>query len=394
MYSFLSKIIKFNTLSVLGIYKTEQGENYYLLTVKKKGNALHILSVSDFPDFDGVLKNIDIQLPVLLVIDGKGVLNKKINFNSDQDINWRKNIDFDSLYHTEYKTSNASFLSFSRRTSIDDVIKQLQANNLQIIEFYLGPLMASNLSKVIDKNVISSFETELIFEGEELLDIKKISDIQVVNYVFDTKTISQYHLPLYGAAIHFFLRTKQVNKSTSATIDIENIVYKKAFNYFGLSMLLLFLTSLLCSYFLIQHYTANNVALNAENIYTHQTYKQILELSQVKERKLKILNETGQLSKKFLTYYVYQLSQSVPNNVHLNELNVFPVSDDIKDNEKVVITSNQIVIKGATTMQNSFDEWLGKLKEMQWIKKFEIVSIKKDKKNIQQFEIKILINNV
>jgi len=394
MYSILSQIIKFNTLSVLGIYKTEMGENYYLLTVKKKGNTLNIISTSEFSHLDILLKSIDIKLPVLLVIDGKGVLSKNIDFNNEADTNWRKNIDFDSLYHTEYKTDNASFLSFSRKTNIDEIITKLQQSNLQIIDFYLGPLMASNLIQLIGKNEVYSSNSMLLFEKEVLTNIKKADTTEVVNYTFDNKTISQYHLPLYGAAIHFFLRTKQITKSNSNNIDVENIIYKRAFNYFGLGMLLLFFVSLLCSYFLIQYYSSKNIELNEKNVYTHQTYKHIMELSQLKERKMKILNETGQLSKNFLSYYIYQLSQSVPGSVHLNELNIFPVTTEIKDNEKVLITSNQIFIKGATITQNSFDNWLDKLKEMRWIKKFEIVSIKKDKKNIQQFEIKILINNV
>jgi Tfp pilus assembly protein PilN len=70
------------------------------------------------------------------------------------------------------------------------------------------------------------------------------------------------------------------------------------------------------------------------------------------------------------------------------------VPKEIKPTEKVTITSNIISIKGFTASGSSLDNWLSALKVMKWIKKFEIVSIKKDKKNIQQFELKIFLNNV
>ncbi|MCO6147915.1 hypothetical protein [Flavobacterium sp. NRK1] len=394
MLSFLSKIIKFNNLMLLGIYKKDDAFTYYTLTVKKKGNTLSIVSSAIYDDLESLLKDSNTRLPVVLLIDGKGVLNKRIDIKNDADITWKKNVDFTSIYFTEVKTPDAGFMSFSRKKNIDDIILQMQQNKLQIVDFYLGPLLSSLLQKTIAKQEIVSGDTVLLFENDSLSEIKKQNTEVIQNYTFSESILSQHHLPLYGAALHFFLKSSQVSKNESESITTENIIYQKSFNYFGVGMLGIFFIALLTSYVLIQYYLGENAKLNEQNIFSYQTYEYIVNLEKQREQKLEILNKTGQLSKKFLSFYVYELSKSAPSSISLTNLEIFPVPKEIKPNEKVNIVPNLIMVKGFTGSGPSLDNWLNELKKMKWIKKFEIVSIKKDKKNIQQFELKILLNNV
>jgi len=394
MLSFLSKIIKFNNLLLLGIYKTDDALSYYTLVVKKKGNTLTIISSAMYDDLESLLKDPNTKLPVILLMDGKGVLNKKIDFKNDADIAWKKNVDFNSIYFTEYKTPDASFMSFSRKKNIDDIILQMQQSKLQIVDFYLGPLLSSLLQKTLAREEIVSGDTVLLFNNGSLSEIKKQSTAILQNYTFAESTLSQHHLPLYGAALHFFLKPVQVSKNESESISTENIIYQKSFNYFGVGMLGMFFIALLTSYMLIQYYLGENAKLNEQNLFSNQTYEYIVNLEKQKEQKLEILNKTGQLSKNFLSFYVYELSKSSPSSISLTNLEIFPVPKEIKPTEKVNIIPNLIMIKGFTASGPSLDGWLTELKKMKWIKKFEIVSIKKDKKNIQQFELKILLNNV
>jgi len=394
MLSFLSKIIKFNNLLLLGIYRTDDDLSFYTLVVKKKGNTLTIISSAMYDDLESLLKDPNAKLPVILLMDGKGVLNKKIDFKNDADIAWKKNVDFNSIYFTEYKTPDAGFMSFSRKKNIDDIILQMQQSKLQIVDFYLGPLLSSLLQKTLAREEIVSRDTVLLFTNGSLSEIKKQSSAIVQNYTFAESTLSQHHLPLYGAALHFFLKPVQVSKNESESISTENIIYQKSFNYFGVGMLGMFFIALLTSYMLIQYYLGENAKLNEQNLFSNQTYEYIVNLEKQKEQKLEILNKTGQLSKNFLSFYVYALSKSSPSSISLTNLEIFPVPKEIKPTEKVNIIPNLIMIKGFTASGPSLDGWLTELKKMKWIKKFEIVSIKKDKKNIQQFELKILLNNV
>ena len=78
----------------------------------------------------------------------------------------------------------------------------------------------------------------------------------------------------------------------------------------------------------------------------------------------------------------------------LNEVNIIPAGKEIKANKKIAFDSKTILVKGETFNESSINKWIDRLKEMNWIKNFEIISLKKNKKNKSQFEVKITIKDV
>lgn len=145
---------------------------------------------------------------------------------------------------------------------------------------------------------------------------------------------------------------------------------------------------------MIQYYGSKNAELNLKNVYSNQSYQKIVDLEKQKENKLNILKESGFLSSKFLTYYGYELIKNLPNDLSLNEVNIIPAGKEIKANKKITFDSKTILIKGETFNESSINKWIDGLKEMNWINNFEIISLKKDKKNKSQFEVKITIKDV
>lgn len=395
MITYLSKIIKINNLNVVGVVKSENGENFHVLTIKRNGNKIDIVSKRAFETFESLSNKIDLKLPVLLVIDGKGVLNKEIDFNKEADVSWHKNIDFDAIYHTSFKSGNNNFISFCRKNSIDEIVAKFKKANFQVIDIYIGSFLAVLLHTTINKDTIVSGDLILSFENEKLVSFTKPEEqIKKETYNIGIDTISSNILALYGALIHFFIQQKEVSKTKNETLNVEEIIYKKAFNVFGVSILVGFLGSLLISYFMIQYYGSKNAELNLKNVYSNQSYQKILVLEKQRQNKLNILKESGFLSSKFLTYYGYELIKNIPNDLSLNEVNIVPIGKEIKPNKKITFDSKTIVIKGETFNETSINKWIDGLKKMNWINNFEIISLKKDKKNKSQFEVKITIKDV
>ncbi|MGK4568991.1 hypothetical protein [Flavobacterium sp. 3HN19-14] len=73
---------------------------------------------------------------------------------------------------------------------------------------------------------------------------------------------------------------------------------------------------------------------------------------------------------------------------------VFPLTKEIKANEKVSFTARQIVLKGSTIDESIFNDWISTFKTLNWISNFEITTLKKDKKDISVFELKITLKDV
>lgn len=395
MFATLSKFVKINDLNVVGVIKKEDYEIYHLLTIKKKANKISMVSKQTFENFEALTKAADKKLPLLIVVEGKGVLNKEIDFENETDVNWQKNIDYNAIYYTDIKGTKSNFISFCRKNIVEETISKFQKNGFQVIDVYIGSFLAALLNNVLQKEILFSTDLKLEFENEKLIHFSKQNEeIKKVNYQIGEETISNTFLPLYGAIIHFFVKQREVSKTINASLNNEELIYKKAFNILGIAILFGFLGSLLISYFLIQYYGTKNSELNLQTVYSNQSYQLILDLEAQKEKKLSLLKESGVLSSKFLSFYGYEIIRTIPGGVSLNELNIIPLKEEYKENKKAVFNNGTIIIKGETFQEPAFNVWLENLKKMNWLQRFEIISLKKDKKNKSIFEIKIILKNV
>lgn len=395
MITYLSKIIRFDSIHVIGIVRSDNAEVYNVLTITKSGSKISVINKKSFASFDNLKADVDSKLPIILVLDGKGVLNKQIVYNNEVDMDWQKNIDYNSIYFTSYKTDSANFISFCRKNTIEETVQQFQSKDFQVLDIYVGSMQSALLQSSINNNIIVSGDLILEFENGTLTNYSKKVESENKEYVIGNDTINNYQLPLYGALLQFFVKSDAVEKTQLDVLNTEEIVYKKAFNYFGIAILAGFLLALTISFFLIQHYGTKTAELNLQSVYSSQAYKQIQDLEKQKEKQLAILNESGLMSSKFLSFFGYELMKTTPNIILLNELNIIPVAEkEIKADKKINFETRQIILKGESTNESAIHNWIESLREMKWIKKFEIISLKKDKKNISKFEIKITIGDV
>jgi hypothetical protein len=395
MNTLLSKIFKINELAIVGIFRNEEGETCNVLNTKKRGNKIEITSIQNYENENDFFEKIELKLPVIIVLDGKGVLNKKINYNNEADLSWHKNIDFSTIYQTSIKGTNDSFMSFCRKSMVDETIQKYQEKGITIIDVYIGSFLSSLLKNEINNDEVISSNLVLEFDENILINFKKKEDEVFKNqYSIYNERISSDILPLYGVLLHFYIQQKEVSKTVNENLNVEEITYKKIFSVAGTTILAVFLITLITSYLLIQHYGAKNAEFNQQNIYSNQSYQLILDLEKQKENKLKILQESGFLSSKFLSNYAYDIMRIMPSDIQLNELNIAPITHEVKENKEIELEERVIIVKGETYNEFSFNSWLEKLKKMDWQNKFEIVSLKKDKKNNLQFEVKIMLKNV
>lgn len=395
MNFFLNKLIKLNTVYVIGIFKNDDGDSFSLLKIKKNKGQLDIVEKFTFSDFESLSQQLDKKTPVLIVIDGKGILTKKIDLKNDIETQWLKNLDYDSIYFTSYKNEETEFLSFCRKNVVVDYVEIFNKAELQIMDFYIGPISSILLKEDINTTSFYSNQTLLEFAGETLVAVTKSDKIDLQqDYKIGQTALSNLNLPLYGAAINFYINHSSITKSHIDKISQEEIIYKKAFEKLGAFLLVGFFILLLVSYSLIQYFIGENGTLNLENSYTNKSYDLIKELESKRENKLKILSETGFSSRKFISYYCYELAKSAPQEVSLSFLDVYPVKKEIKKTEKVEFDYKTILLKGQTGNKLVFNSWIDYLKSQKWAKTLEIVSIKRDKKDITYFELKIIISDV
>lgn len=394
MIHFLSKIVSHSSIQVIGITLEEDTTSYALLLVQKKRTNITVLKKETFTNFEELTSVLDSKTPVILHIDGKGILNKKIDFDNEQDVNWFKNIKLDTLSYTSSKNENVTFLSFTRKNLIDEWVAKFTTLQFQILDVYVGSFISSLLASTIDKKNITTSQLIIHFEENNLIDFSRNENNDKKSYKIDEDVLESNYLPVYASVIHFFIPIDTIEKSKVDGLNIEEFTFKKAFNYFGIFMLAFYLVLLLISYFGINYFSSKNAELNYRNVYSNQAFKKLEDLEKLKINKLKILSETGLTSNKFLTYYTYEINKNTLSGIQLSELKVNPLEAETKPTKKVLLLNKVILISGQAKNEMVFNNWIENLKKMNWIKKFEIISIDTNKKNWMQFQIKILVKDV
>lgn len=395
MERYLQQIIKFNVIYLLGIFKNTDNDKISLLMVKRNKDQLKIILNNSFDKIDEALKILNPSFPVILLVDGKGVLNKKINLNDETETEWLNNLDYSGIYYTSYRNEDYELLSFCRKSVVDELEEIVVNRGLTLIDFYIGTSAALLIRDSIGTSEYYANLTHVKYINNKLIEFKKSEEKNInQEYKIGEETISNYHLPLYGAGVDFYIKSSSIRKSEPDEKKKSELIFKKTFNKVGVFVLVFFLLTLLISYFSIQFLIQKNAKLALENKYTGKSFEEIQILEKKLNSKLSILNETGLSSRKYFSFYCYEISADLPEDLLLNTLEVNPLQKEIKKTEKLMFNANQIYIKGETQNKLALNKWFEQLKEKKWVNRLEIVSIKKDKKENTFFELKIILSDV
>ncbi len=374
----------------MGIRKLDDAEEVFILHLRKKGNVLMISSATSFRELETAVKNIPGKVPVILCVDGKGVLNKKIDRTNQTDLAWERGLDFTTLYYTKTDSGQQSFISFARRSQFDKTVEKLLSYKLDIIDFYIGPFAGALFKKVSGENALVSGDWQLEFLNGSLSAFSREDKCDSKTEI-DGHQLSSWHILLYGAGISFFTGRPGISGSMPKEVQPTEAIYKRAFNRIGVAFLVTMFLTLFSSYLLTWKYSSENAALNQENIFSGQTYKNIVNLEKQKGIKMKMMEDAGHLSKNFLSFYSSTLINSIPHQIQIDEMEIVPVQSDIKENKKVLLNASHILLKGVASDEKALNSWIKTTENVQWLKKLEIITLKKDKNDIQHFELKLLL---
>lgn len=393
MISFLEKIFPITHIQLLNVFKDDEEVIYTLMVLLKRGNELKLVSNDCFYAFDDALLKINTKHPLLLLIDGKGVVSKRIYFSNQSDIEWYKNLDHSSIHLTSFKHERSEFISFCRKNTITELCDFLVAKEIAVLDVYVGPLTANILYEEIRLTEYVSNGSFLRYENEALAEVSKTNSRSELYSLGDLK-LNSFEVALYGLGVLFFVHDKAFSTTALGSVSREEVLFKKAFERFGVFTLALFFLSLLVSYISIQYLITTNAQLSLENSYSAKSFDQIQLLEKERSDKMKILTETGFSSHHLMTFFCFEICDNIPQDLRLNFLEVYPLLKDVKNDKKIELGYRTVLLRGQASDKSDFNNWVALLREKYWIQLLEIVSIKKDKKGITFFEIKITIKDV
>lgn len=384
------KLLKHTTILVVGIHFETEGVNYNVIKISQKNNTLLVTNQSSYNSFNELSKAIEKKPPIILNFSGKGVLNKRTPNIPDYRSKALLNVDKNNFYFYEHIQEKEVFISVIRKEQVEKHIRMFSDAGLLIVDYSIGPFIASLLSHIADSEHIIANNTELNVNANSLLNFKITKEKKIIT--IDNQSISEKETALLGSAINYFHPVEAFQYESSFLDNSkEEANFKKYFEILGISILSIFFSLLLISYLMLDHYNNKIVSINSNIESVQETYDIIKELQKDRDNKKEILNESGVFTSRFLAFYVNELTINIPKSITLNTFSLFPYNRKIKPLEKIKFEENSIVIKGESSSNIIFNDWYKGLKRIDWISKSDIITYKANRNNNYDFEIKLKI---
>lgn len=340
---------------------------------------------TDLTSVNQLKNSIDDNVPVVLVLTGKGIIQKRIEIlSSENEAKLQQvfpNASYQDFYLESFEsTANHEFVSVIRKEQVDKIINEFATEKISLIGVHLGPFIINSILShltvgtgelIFDKNQFSLKDSQLISyqkqDSSENITAK-------TNVLLKGSTISEQLLISYAAAFEILTNPDyQGIDNEQLQFNFNELLEKTKFKVNGWAALLFFLLILLINFFAFSHYNAKKQLLNNGNLTI--TAKELDKLTeQVKTKEVLIKDQGGDFPYKY-AYLADHIGSTVPSSVQLDELTINPFDERrSKEQKRKILEQGTIVIKGTANDIQPVNNWVLKLQELTFIKDATVVS--------------------
>ncbi len=365
-----------------------------VVTLKRNKSNVSIESKSSGnTDIAALSKIINPKSPVVLVINGKGIIHRKVSIPENDA--WSTllskvlpNANPNEFYIQKQDVNSSQvFVSVVRANVIDEIVDELKENNINnITACFLGSFVVNNILTLINKNSISN--EFLIFSTHKLLvredKIHEVSSLD--NAVLDTVNVGDELLEgnlliAYAAALSFFIGgDKGIANSEAITSLQENFKEKQKFHFFGWMLLIATFVILIANYFVFDHYWGKSRDINSRLVLNQSALKKYEALKIEYSQKKEFLEQNGLLENSRTSFFADRLAASIPFSIQLLDCYIYPLkkkkADDLTN--AFYFDNKTIRISGTCNRNTELNDWMKTLKENHWIANINLLNYKQD----------------
>jgi len=362
--------------------------SYEVIVVNKEATNLSITEKFIINHIEDLEEQLPKETPVILSFIGKGIINKKVKNQNGYIKEALFSASVEDFYIYEIIQNSYRFVSLARKEVIDVIFESFSKEGFAVIDYSIGPFI-SFLSNQLINNNFKSYDSELFFENQNLVNFQK-THMKKESFHLENEPITNIQIPLFSSLIQYLHPSENVIRDAKIVSgNKEELKYKKIFDSLAIFFGIFFLLTLLISYLLLNFYNQKHISYESELFNLNQTYNQVKNLEADKLNKQLILRQSRVLKKEFLTYYLYQITNSIPKEISLTNVTLNPIQKKIKNFEKINFRLNSVQVKGNSLSGNSINEWINFLKSEKWISKVEILDFSNSYRNKGEFTLKI-----
>lgn len=382
--SFVNKYLIKEYYAIHAHFYNEQRIDFNIIHLYKRKSKIKILNQYNYNDLKKVVNQLNNSIPVILSITGNSVINKVVpnQVNYIDTVLFNKNPD--DFYIYEYILEESVLLSVTRKEVVDELLLSFKENSIDIIDFTIGPFILQKCKPLLPEtnNILTSL-FNFKYNPLTVESVNENSESELIDFAFGEEVVKNSQIVAFSGFLNYLDNNKVTNFEDITETLKENVIYKKAFSIAGVATLILFLLLLSISYFITSFYGSKSANIQQELTVKNEMLNRIEILKKDRDYKQSVIDNSSFGSKEYLSFYLLQISSSVPENMILKELTIFPIKGQIAKEDKITILPDRIVISGVTKSKNSVNDWVNELETLSWVNKIDITSYVFIKKEYQ-----------
>jgi hypothetical protein len=388
-------MLKGNSASGVEIVLLPDGkQEINLLTLKREKSLLHVeFKALNVVDFSALANLLDKKSPVVIVINGKGIIHKKIALAENESFTSMlnkvlPNANVNDFYFQKYDLgANQTYVSIVRASLLDELLDDLKKNDIvNIEECYLGPFVCNNIISLrecsalkIDYLEIPNYKL-LIRDNsiQEIVPAETIANtIKLGDQVIEVKSTISFA----AAFSHFHSSIKGVDNSEALDSLKNEFIQKQKFQLRAWILLISTLLTLMINYFVFTHYWETNNKIQTDLISYQSALEKYDKFKSEYDQKKTFLEQNGLLQNSRTSFYADQIAASLPSSMRLTLMNIHPLKKkDPSDPTAASFSFENKTIKvlGKCNRNTELNNWLKKLKTKNWVSDVILISYKQE----------------
>jgi Tfp pilus assembly protein PilN len=371
-----------------------------VVELTKRDGAIHFSQLEIGGDsLDAVCEKIPGQSPVCLLLNGKGIIYRKLAVSetvSEPDLikTIIPNAKPEEFYLQQYTVAvqndkRTKLLALARKSPVDKILAEFTAKFDFVVDVSISPFEMDNLLPVLAENEI--------FYKNFLLEIKqqKIVDFSAVTPETQTihiggNTIDADLLPALALGFTFLLDYKKMNTPISDINERrKEYIYKQKIKLTGKLSLIALFVLLLVNFLVFDHFYKQVQAEQQSVANREETIDKLKTLKEEFASKNRFLQQSGLLEQNRVAFYLDKLAATIPRDIALTDLQINPLANPNKK-ENVELINNLIRISGTSNKTSSFNDWIKILKTDTAFTNVAIIAYEYDlKTNIAVFTVEL-----
>jgi Tfp pilus assembly protein PilN len=391
-------IILGNQFIGIEIFSFEDEEGVALLKIEKKKKELLISEWEKRSNIAEINKKIARDIPVFLIVNNKIVIQKTFEGTEPNDLKllYRlfPNIKIDEFYYEIWRQDNQIAVVMARKTEIEKIVADFTVLD---ITFYGISLGITSLSSIIPftTNTILSTNTQKISWGETADFLVAKEKVSIEKFEINGLQVQSSYLMAFAAALRTYFNTSNNSGNIVAyNATVANDFLQKSFFSKSIKLMIVVLLSILLLNFFAFNYYFKKANLSESNMASSKDLVEKIKVLKIhlagKEKKLKNLN--ADYSAK-ISFYINETTKHLPQSMLLSGLIYQPLEKEIKEDEKIIVTPQTIVITGKTLNNKDFTNWIEALERYTWMDKVTITHFGKNETDESVFTVKLKLEN-